>query len=135
MKEMILAGHSTRHIVTKLKVHHSTVTNMRRALPAPALCDCGRLKYHADRCTKRSNVRSILYPERTEFTKALQSINAHLRGYPEEVRYDIAQEMFIDIRKAIKEIVKQAPDYLRRYNKWHSRHVGIDPDRLEQIAG
>jgi hypothetical protein len=135
VKEMILAGHSTRHIVTKLKVHHKTVDDMRKTLPTPALCECGKLKYHADRCTKRSTIRSVLYPERSEFTKALQSINAYLRGYPEEVRHDIAHEMFIDIRKAIKDIAKQAPEYLRRYNRWQNRHVDIGPDKLEQIAG
>lgn len=139
IKTMIRAGHLNEQISRTLHAHCYTIKKLRAQIPAQevAHCKCGKLKFHTVACSIKPDIRTLLAPHRTEFDRMITAMNRQiLPGLPEDVRLEIAQQMFLDVRIAVKEITKRAPEYLRRYNEWYNRLSGkVNVDSLKNVAG
>jgi len=137
--ELLKAGHLDSQIVRKVKCHHTTVRRLRKEVTNVRLCECGQLYHHVTRCHIRAGWQTLVKERRAAFDELLVRINRRIPSvFPDEMRDEIGQEMFLEILRSIDRVLANAPEFVRKYKKrypfqYHS--FDGNPTLVERIAG
>ena len=137
--KLLEAGHLDSQIVRKMKCHHTTVRRLRKEVKDVRLCECGQLYHHVSKCHLRAGWQTLVKERRTLFDDLLVRVNRRVpSAFPDEMRDEICQEMFLEVIKSIDRVLGNAPEFIRRYKKrypfqYHS--FDANPDLVERIAG
>lgn len=137
--ELIRAGHLDSQIVRKMKCHHQTVKRLRSQVSDERRCECGQLFFHVDQCSRRPGWQTKARERRDTFEELLVRINRRIpSAFPDEMRDEICQEMFLEIIKSVDRVLANAPEFIRKYKQrypfqYHS--FDANPKLVERIAG
>lgn len=137
--ELIRAGHLDSQIVRRMKCHHTTVKRLRLQVSDMRLCECGQLFHHANKCHLRDGWQAKVGNRRDLFDELLVRINRRVpSAFPDEMREEICQEMFLEVIKSIDRVLANSPEFIKRYKQrypfqYHS--FDANPKLVERIAG
>jgi len=148
-REQILAlgeqGLTIRAISRLVKSNEKTIKAILPAGYQPGLCKCGQSANHTGTCSARwaTRIQNIIakHSNGDELVRSFQvRITERLPvSLPAEVRGDVAQAMLVDLFFRFDEILKDTPNYIRRYYAEQPTkfgHVYIDdPDVRDRLAG
>ena len=137
--ELLREGYLNSQIVRKMKCHSTTVKRLRALTQDVRRCECGELFHHVGKCHLRAGWQTRACEMRDDFDNLLLKISRRVPSvFPQEMRDEICQEMFLEVMKTIDRVLARAPDFIREYKRRYPfQYYSLDanPKLLERIAG